>query len=364
VIKDQDTLYEYDGDGRLVRKTENFGSANPRLWLFKWNPMGLLAEVVSPAGETWRYTYDALGRRIRKRGPATNLVYVWDGNAVLHEVPANNAAEAVTWFFWPDDFVPIARQARGKTSLAVNDHLGTPRELVNEEGEIVWSARFSVWGDLEALPVSTVDNLLRFQGQWFDPETGLHYTGCRYYSPEQKAFISMDPVPLAGGPNGYQYVLNPLNWIDPHGLAAQPLPLDSQGRPTGASGTLTRRDLRPTDSSPPTIDPPGWQGGAHPHHQQRSHLVADTLGGSGSDPRNIVALTDGSNHPGMSTVEGTVRRQIEQHGGPVHYEVEVHYRDNHRTPSSVHIRATDKHGNVIVDERIANGRRQKTSCCP
>ncbi len=59
-----------------------------------------------------------------------------------------------------------------------------------------------------------------------------------------------------------------------------------------------------------------------------------------------------------------MRRHIQQHGGPVEYEVSVSYRDNHKTPSSVHIRAVDKHGDVIVDERVANGRRQKTKCCP
>ncbi|WP_414464730.1 RHS repeat-associated core domain-containing protein, partial [Klebsiella aerogenes] len=59
----------------------------------------------------------------------------------------------------------------------------------------------------------------RFQGQYFDAETGLHYNRHRYYDPEISGFISQDPIGLAGGLNVYQYAPNPLGWVDPWGLA-------------------------------------------------------------------------------------------------------------------------------------------------
>ncbi len=59
---------------------------------------------------------------------------------------------------------------------------------------------------------------LRFQGQYFDAETGRHYNRHRYYDPEIAGFISQDPIGLAGGLNVYQYAPNPLSWIDPLGL--------------------------------------------------------------------------------------------------------------------------------------------------
>jgi RHS repeat-associated protein len=364
VLNDGETSFEYDGDGRLVRRVESPEGGPSRAWEFGWNAMGLLASVVTPDGDRWIYTYDALGRRIRKRGPNGFVEYVWDGNSVMHELPDGESALAKTWTFNPNDFVPIAKQQQSRTYLAVTDHLGTPRELVDRDGRVAWSARFSLWGLLDGLAASEIDCEVRFQGQWHDPESGLHYNDLRYYSPWLASYVSMDPVPLAGGTNAYLYAPNPLRLVDPHGLAADPWPLDSQGRPTGASGTLTRADVRPTGTSPPSVDPPGWQGGAHPHHQQRSHLVADTLGGSGSDPRNIIALTDGSNHPGMSKAEGAVRRHIQKNGGPVKYTVTVNYKNNHKTPSSVTIKAVDKNGKVIVDVKIKNGKRQKQSCCP
>ncbi|EOV9643360.1 RHS repeat-associated core domain-containing protein [Cronobacter sakazakii] len=49
---------------------------------------------------------------------------------------------------------------------------------------------------------------LRYQGQYFDAETGLHYNRFRYYDPDAGRFISQDPPGLAGGINLYQYAPN------------------------------------------------------------------------------------------------------------------------------------------------------------
>ena len=59
---------------------------------------------------------------------------------------------------------------------------------------------------------------LRFQGQYFDEETGLHYNRFRYYDPDCGRFVSQDPIGLLGGQNSYQYAPNPIGWIDPLGL--------------------------------------------------------------------------------------------------------------------------------------------------
>ena len=69
-----------------------------------------------------------------------------------------------------------------------------------------------VWGEF-------TDQLIRFQGQYFDVETGLHYNRFRYYDPDIGRFINQDPIELDGGNNLYQYAPNPLNWLDPLGLA-------------------------------------------------------------------------------------------------------------------------------------------------
>ncbi|HDJ1442417.1 TPA: RHS repeat-associated core domain-containing protein, partial [Serratia rubidaea] len=70
-----------------------------------------------------------------------------------------------------------------------------------------------------AMHADRVANPLRFQGQYFDAETGLHYNRYRYYDPQTGSYISQDPIGLAGGGNPYAYVNNPVVWIDPIGLA-------------------------------------------------------------------------------------------------------------------------------------------------
>ncbi|WP_415640284.1 RHS repeat-associated core domain-containing protein, partial [Pseudomonas gessardii] len=101
------------------------------------------------------------------------------------------------------------------------DHLGTPQELTNAQGKIVWSAHYLAYGQIARLDVGTVDNPLRFQGQYFDQESGLHYNRHRYYNPDNGRYLTPDPVKLAGGVNGYLYVPNPTGWVDPLGLTCK-----------------------------------------------------------------------------------------------------------------------------------------------
>ncbi|WP_454725515.1 MULTISPECIES: RHS repeat-associated core domain-containing protein [Cupriavidus] len=61
-------------------------------------------------------------------------------------------------------------------------------------------------------------NPIRFQGQYRDRETGLHYNRYRYYDPEVARFVGKDPIGYRGGINLYQYAPNPVQWIDPLGL--------------------------------------------------------------------------------------------------------------------------------------------------
>ncbi|WP_409290182.1 RHS repeat-associated core domain-containing protein, partial [Pseudomonas sp. KCJK8927] len=65
-------------------------------------------------------------------------------------------------------------------------------------------------------------NPIRFQGQYHDHETGLHYNRYRYYDPRVGQFIAQDPISYAGGLNLYAYTVNPTVWTDPLGLAGNP----------------------------------------------------------------------------------------------------------------------------------------------
>ena len=78
---------------------------------------------------------------------------------------------------------------------------------------------------------------IRFQGQSFDTETGLHYNRFRYFDPDMGMFTTRDPIGLAGGSNVFQYAPNPVGWIDPFGLSAY---TDVDLTPLPESGHLYR----------------------------------------------------------------------------------------------------------------------------
>jgi RHS repeat-associated protein len=104
------------------------------------------------------------------------------------------------------------------------DHLGTPQELTYHTGQIAWSAQYKAWGEVKEqrsdwAQRQGLTNPIRFQGQYHDHETGLHYNRYRYYDPRVGRFISKDPISYAGGLNLYAYAPNPTGWVDPLGLA-------------------------------------------------------------------------------------------------------------------------------------------------
>ncbi|WP_300976273.1 RHS repeat-associated core domain-containing protein [Alkalimonas sp.] len=100
------------------------------------------------------------------------------------------------------------------------DQLGTPLSVTDSNNQIVWQANYSSFGKA-TVTVSDIDNPIRFQGQYFDEESGLHYNHFRYYDPTTGRFISQDPIGLLGGINHYQYAPNHINWVDPLGLSCK-----------------------------------------------------------------------------------------------------------------------------------------------
>ncbi|MGU7844155.1 RHS repeat-associated core domain-containing protein, partial [Burkholderia sp. AW33-5] len=94
---------------------------------------------------------------------------------------------------------------------------------------LAWSARYQAWGEARevisaAARKAGIANPLRFAGQYFDRETGLHYNRHRYYDPGSGRFVSKDPIGLAGGINVSQSAPNPISWIDPLGLTSKTPP--------------------------------------------------------------------------------------------------------------------------------------------
>jgi RHS repeat-associated protein len=105
-----------------------------------------------------------------------------------------------------------------KVFIYQNDHLGTPQKLTAGNGEVVWSAKYNSFGKA-TIGIDTIENNLRFAGQYEDAETGLHYNYHRYYDPQSGRYLKHDPIGLYGGLNLFVYTENnPTNFIDHLGL--------------------------------------------------------------------------------------------------------------------------------------------------
>jgi RHS repeat-associated protein len=106
-----------------------------------------------------------------------------------------------------------------------SDHLNTPRVITDASNRIVWQWENSdPFGDNlpQEDPGNTGNRLefnLRFPGQYFDKESGLHYNYYRTFDPGTGRYVESDPIGLRGGINTYAYVHgNPIRYFDPNGL--------------------------------------------------------------------------------------------------------------------------------------------------
>jgi len=275
----EDKRFDYDAYGNLIEKR----LGKHTVMRFSYDAEHQLNKAVinkNGVEQIYHYAYDPFGRRISKKDPFNTTAFVWDGNRLLSET---RGSRCKTYVYEQAGFEPVAQliehlevereteETGKKTGESTSteclyyhcDHLGTPREMTDTEGNIVWAAQYKAWGNTlrveypeleekarpqrqtgpryydyqyrvdvkkeqaekKALKVQIeqwhedFNQPLRFQGQYFDEETGLHYNRFRYYDPDIGRFVSQDPVGFAGGDNFYQYAPNPTGWVDPFGLA-------------------------------------------------------------------------------------------------------------------------------------------------
>jgi RHS repeat-associated protein len=274
----EDKRYFYDGHGRLLVKK----SGRHQTQYFEWDDSHQLQAVHTVREDTdkatktvasTRFTYDPLGRRTSKTHhdgqQASTTRFAWDGLKLLSETRETSLGETVgdktSLYIYADtgSYEPLARvdtvalkTAQNDDAFAIktianlaintsaaeekspktakifyfhNDLNGLPQEL-SQDGQFVWRASYKVWGNVvseewtgsyakSSAKAKTETQNLRFQGQYYDVETGLHYNTFRFYDPDIGRFTSPDPIGLEGGDNLYAYAPNPVTWADPWGLA-------------------------------------------------------------------------------------------------------------------------------------------------
>ncbi|MEU0009584.1 DUF6531 domain-containing protein, partial [Streptomyces sp. NPDC006314] len=242
--------YEHDALGRITLRQKTRLSRKPDTWRYEWDAEDRLTSVVTPDGTRWRYTYDPLGRRTAKLRLADDgetvlerVDFTWDGTTLCEQTTTSpDLPNPVTLTWDHQGLRPLSQTERITAADApqeeidsrffaiVTDLVGTPSELVDEQGDIAWRTRSTLWGTTAWATDSTTYTPLRFPGQYHDPETGLHYNYFRHYDPETARYLTPDPLGLTPAPNPATYVNNPHMWTDALGLAPECTPETGSNR--------------------------------------------------------------------------------------------------------------------------------------
>lgn len=186
-----------------------------------------LIQVTNPLNATTsNYTYDALGRRIRKDVNGSITTFFYDGARSIEE--RNNADQMERQYVygrWIDELLELT--TGGQSFFYHDNSIGSIVALTNGLGQVQERYRYEAYGEITILasdgatilPASTVSNPFGFTGRRLDAESGLYYYRARFYDPGQGRFLQRDPKGYVDGMGLYEYVTsNPVNFVDPFGM--------------------------------------------------------------------------------------------------------------------------------------------------
>ncbi len=196
------TSYSYDAN-RLISSTGekpfsfsfdvngNTISENTRQYIYNQNQR--LIKAMDGSNVLAEYIYNGKGQRADKLIPSENkcTVFHYDQNGLLITESTRTGNIKAEYVYLNGQ--PLAKIEGNNVYYYHNDHLGTPMTMTDSSGNIVWQGEFMPFG--ESLSVTgTVTNNLRFPGQYFDSETGLHQNGFRDYKSEIGRYVEADPL--------------------------------------------------------------------------------------------------------------------------------------------------------------------------
>ncbi len=203
------TSYTYDAMGNVtVKGTQSYVT----------NAAAQMGEAKISGVTVGAYTYNAYNQRTKKVAGGNTTHYVYGpGGALLGEY--DGSGNLIREYIHLNG-EPLAQIDAGSPETILylhTDHLATSRFATNSAGSVVWSWDSGAFG--KEAPTGSATINLRFPGQYYDAETGLHYNWHRYYDPATGRYITSDPLGLAAGLNTYGYAKqNPLSFVDRDGL--------------------------------------------------------------------------------------------------------------------------------------------------
>lgn len=199
--------FTYNESGAVVTHNDKTYTYN------EWDRMS----GYSDGTNTYTYKYDANGIRTQKN----DKQYIIDiNNNVVAETDGTGAiTDEVLW-----GHQPLARKANGSWYYYIYNAHRDVVGLVNESGAVVNTYEYTPWGEIRN-ETETVDNPIKYAGEYYDDELDMFYLRARYYNPQIGRFTSLDieegeisnPLDM----NRYVYCRNnPIKYVDPTGKSA------------------------------------------------------------------------------------------------------------------------------------------------
>jgi RHS repeat-associated protein len=208
--------YAYDGAGNSTSYSTVTAT---------YNDAGRL-RTLNNGSTTETALYNALGQRIQISGGVngTILCAYDEAGHLLGEYDGTGTVIQET--VWLGD-IPVATLRPSGPTVAVHyvhsDQLNTPHQVARpSDNAVMWTWNADPFGTDAAnsnpAGAGTFAYNVRFPGQLFDGQAGLHYNYFRDFDPATDRYLQGDPIGLSGGINPYVYgYANPLSNIDPDG---------------------------------------------------------------------------------------------------------------------------------------------------
>ena len=242
ISDEEEQTYAYDHRGNLISVSR--GEEQFREFAFDAaNRMHSAYEVKDGTGTWAEYTYNAFGNRIgqsiysveaddnipkvtgqKPQNPEQQIFYTLDLTRQYHNLlmSEDKAEQKEQTFYWDGN---VAAMEEGETdSYYLQDDLGSPMQLMNEEGEIRETYGFDEFGlNLNYHPEKQIQPF-GYTGYQMEAAGGLYFAQARRYDAGAGRFISEDflkgfisaPFTL----NHYGYCWNrPLDFVDLDGQA-------------------------------------------------------------------------------------------------------------------------------------------------
>jgi RHS repeat-associated protein len=214
------TDLDYDQNGNVIQQT-----VSSQTTTFGYDAFNRM-RTVNGTGMNVLYQYDHFGRRISKEVNSSTRNFMYDGYRVMAEFDGSgNLIRRYNYI--PGSSLLVGMSEGSQNFDVLNDSVSVPRRLVGNGEAVAWAGDYQAFGamtvqedvDGDGTPVQFN---LRFPGQYFDAETGMHYNGQRMYDPLAGRFFSRDPVQgnvfVPPNLNSYIYAYNnPLIFVDQDG---------------------------------------------------------------------------------------------------------------------------------------------------